>query len=140
LQAFYLQDADPLKEEEIDMSKRTPWCNKETVVSKREILRAQARLLISKTAERTVRDIINEPTGYQVVRGVDLRAPLEEKASECCEFTKWTAFINKAGTLIHVLPKAGDFHVRIPMFYSTNGLSVLRLEAMLASHLEGRLV
>jgi hypothetical protein len=120
--------------------KRTPWCNKEAVVSKREVLRAQARLMINSTQARTLSSIIDVPTSYQIVRGVDLRAPLEEKASECCKHTKWTAFINKAGTLIHVLPQAGDFHVRIPMFYSTNGLSVLRLEALLASHLEGRLV
>ena len=124
------------------MSKRIPLCHPSAVVSKRELLRAQARMLINEAVGRTPDDVAHISTahGFHVVRSVDLRAPLEEKASDCHKFTKWTAFVNKAGTLIHVLPKEGDFHVRIPMFYSTNGLSDLRSEAMLASHLEGRLV
>jgi hypothetical protein len=126
------------------MSKRIPLCHPNLVTSRREALRAQARQLINKTIDRTPDDVSNilnaSSGGFRVLRGVDLRAPLEEKANDCFQHTKWTAFVNKAGTLIHVLPKAGDFHVRIPMFYSTNGLSDLRIEAMLASHLEGRLV
>jgi hypothetical protein len=121
------------------MSKRVPLCHPSVVVSKRELLHAQARQLINKTIDRTPDNVINLAHGFHIVRGVDLRAPLEEKANDCFQHSKWTAFVNKAGTLIHVLPKAGDFHVRIPMYYSTNGLSDLRIEAMLASHLEGRL-
>ena len=125
------------------MSKRIPLCHPSAVVTKRELLRAQARMLINEAVGRTPDEVAGasrDTDGFFIIRGVDLRAPLEEKASDCHKFTKWTVFVNKAGTLIHVLPKAGDFHVRIPMFYSTSGLSNARIEAMLSSHLEGRLV
>jgi hypothetical protein len=117
------------------MAYRERWANPTVLSNKREALRLQARALIVKAVSNVSPTLIS---GIHLDRGCDLRASLEEKAACVHAFTKWTAFVNRAGTLCHMVPKEGDLHIRIPLFYSTRSLSDARLKAMLWSHVEGR--
>lgn len=42
-----------------------------------------------------------------VKRSYDLRARIEDKISDCNQSTHWTAFVNNAGTLVHMFSKNG---------------------------------
>ena len=74
-----------------------------------------------------------------VIRECDLRATLEEKALSCNEYTDWTAFVNRAGTLVHIVPKEGDFHTRHPLYFSTRKMSDKAIERMVQQITLGRL-
>jgi hypothetical protein len=82
---------------------------------------------------------VTSVAGIYLERGVDLRATLEEKGVCVSSHAKWTAFVNRAGTLVHMVPREGDFHIRIPLYYSTRCMSDIRLQSMLWSHIEGRI-
>jgi hypothetical protein len=119
------------------MAKRQRWSAKTHTDGKREALRKSARDLIVKTIAST--DEVITVRGISLQRGVDLRASLEEKALFVSPHTNWTAYVNNAGTLCHMVPKEGDMHLRIPLYYSTNILSDGRLLAMLHKHVGHRI-
>jgi len=114
---------------------RARWYDESTCYTRREAMRREARARLEKAIGLTSTPTIN---GIHLKRGCDLRASLEEKALDCSTFAKWTAFVNRAGTLCHLVPKEGDIHIRIPLYYSTLSLTDNKLKAMLWSHLEGR--
>jgi len=115
---------------------RQKWYSYDLCATRREALRVEARNRLVKAIERTTVPSIN---GIFLKRGVDLRASLEEKSLDCSQHTKWTAFVNRAGTLCHMVPREGDMHVRIPLYFSTLSLTDPKLKSMLWSHVEGRL-
>ena len=117
---------------------RTRWHDTDQVANKRDNLRAEARRRILKAADPKA--ALASVVGIHLVRGVDLRATLEEKALSVHQHCKWTAFVNKAGTLCHFVPREGDLHARVPLFFSTHCLSDKRLEGMLWNIIEGRFV
>ncbi len=82
---------------------------------------------------------IRQATSIHVVRECDLRATLEEKALSTHDFAAWTAFVNRAGTLVHVVPKEGDFHIRIPLYFSVRHMSDVAVERLLQGIALGRL-
>jgi len=117
---------------------RKRWHTKDICDEERFKLRAEARKRITTAADPNANTM--SWSGLSLVRGVDLRATLEEKALSVCEHTKWTAFVNKAGTLCHFVPREGDLHTRAPLYFSTNGLSDKRLEGLLYNIIAGRFV
>lgn len=116
---------------------RTRWHTNEATDKKRHNLRTEARKRILKAADPKI--ATTKVVGIHLIRGVDLRATLEEKALSAHSLAKWTAFVNKAGTLCHFVPREGDLHARVPLYFSTLGLSDKRLESMLWDIIEGRL-
>ena len=103
------------------------------------------RVLKSMKAEAKRKlSLIDQEVYWQIsvhiVRECDLRATLQEKAFCCNEHTKWTAFVNRAGTLIHVLPLDGDFHIRIPLYYSIKNESDSQIERLVKEYAQGRLI
>jgi len=73
-----------------------------------------------------------------VRRDYDLRACLEEKATACHVYASWTAFVNRAGTLVHVLPQEGDWHIRIPLYFSAKNSTDKHIEKLILAKLAGR--
>lgn len=115
---------------------RKRWASYSATDKRRNELRAQARARIEKMVD--LKDV-PKIVGLHVIRGLDLRATLEEKSVSVHALAKWTAFVNRAGTLAHILPREGDFHIRLPLYYSTITMSDQRLAALLWDHVEGRL-
>lgn len=100
------------------------------------------RELLKQTAKERFIDPTPRPdrrVSVHVIRGVDLRATLEEKAIDCNHYADWTAFVNRTGTLVHVLPKEGDFHVRIPLYFSTANCTDYYVERLIQTTINGRL-
>ncbi len=118
------------------VSSRKRWAPSAATDKRRSELRVQARNRINEAADPNRR--LPEIVGLHLVRECDLRATLEEKSLSVHQLAKWTAFVNRAGTLVHILPKEGDFHVRLPMFYAIGGLSDRRIESLLWGLMEGR--
>ena len=116
---------------------RKRWHDKPMCEQQKHNLRAVARQRITKAADPKA--ALKSIVGIHLIRGVDLRATLEEKALSAHQHCKWTAFINRAGTLCHFVPREGDLHARVPLYFSTLGLSDKRLEGLLWSIIEGRL-
>ena len=57
----------------------------------------------------------------------DLRASIEEKMYRCSAYHKWTAFMNNAGTLCHVISADAEILVRIKFGYPVKHLSTNRM-------------
>jgi hypothetical protein len=55
------------------------------------------------------------PVRLAVKFPVDLRMSIDMKLKECSPFAPWTAFINNAGTLAHVMHREDDLLVRLPI-------------------------
>lgn len=119
---------------------RSKWHEDHRLAEVRETLRRKARNRIDGVAGLSDSEA-NRITrvSLHVFRDCDLRATLEEKSASCNKFSAWTAFVNKAGTLIHVVPKDGDMHIRIPIFYSVANRSTSHIERIIGSYLTGRL-
>ena len=118
------------------MSTRKRWYDDEQIHSRRIRMRSLARDRIEKTAAKTITTAVS---GIHLVRDCDLRATLEEKALGCNAFAKWTAFLNKRGTLVHLVPKDGDLHMRIPLYFSVAHLSDRRVQHLIWGIVEGRI-
>lgn len=74
-----------------------------------------------------------------IVRPYDLRGTLESKSLDTLTHTGWTAFVNNRGTLVHILPREGDFHIRIPLYHNMKGCSNQYMDRFLKKVLGGRL-
>lgn len=60
--------------------------------------------------------------GIYVKFPCDLRMSLQQKQSDCHGLSRWTAFINNAGTLCHVVAKETDIMIRITFQYPVKHL------------------
>lgn len=119
-------------------STRKRWHNDTTIQARRISLREKALTLIREASDPN-QSKTKPVVGLHLVRDCDLRATLEEKSLSVHQLTKWTAFLNKRGTLVHLLPKEGDLHMRIPLYFSVAGLSDRRIERLLWDIVEGRI-
>ena len=68
----------------------------------------------------------------------DLRASLRMKQEECYPGT-WTAFINNAGTLVHMLYDGDDMLIRLPFKHSMKHLSLPKMRENVISKVTKRL-
>ena len=116
---------------------RVKWHNEEQLDHVLESLKDKARLRMIKSAK--MKDSKNK-LSVHVVRDCDLRASLPEKALSVHQLARWTAFINKAGTLSHILPKEGDGLVRVATYFSLKRCSDKHVEHYVQSWAEGRLL
>lgn len=74
-----------------------------------------------------------------IIRGYDLRHSVTEKSIDTHKITKWTAFVNNAHTLCHVVARDGDLIVRIPLYFSLKGASDSFLEQVICGKVIGLL-
>ena len=68
----------------------------------------------------------------------DLRASLKMKAEEASKFS-WTAFVNRAGTLAHIMYYDDELLIRIPLKPSINSYSTERMHRILIDRIQTRL-
>jgi hypothetical protein len=101
--------------------------------------RAKNRMVNAKGLSLGAAEKLKASVSLHIFRDCDLRATLEEKSISCNKFSAWTAFINKKGNLVHIVPRDGDFHVRVPLYYSLANASTSQIERVLASTIYGRL-
>jgi hypothetical protein len=120
---------------------RKRWHNKRDIEHILAELREIAKARVISTLAIDDKDLSKLKSTFScfVVRDCDLRATLPEKALSCHQHTKWTAFVNKAGTLIHLVPREGDFHNRIPLYSSVQHCNDKHIEYLMAQYAEGRL-
>lgn len=119
-------------------SKRKKWANDHALHAVHEALRERA---LNNMRHADTCSVIKGGVSVHVVRECDLRSTLEEKATQVHRFANWTAFVNRAGTLIHVTPKDGDFHLRLPLYgRSVKGANDSFVERLVQRYAEGRLI
>jgi hypothetical protein len=94
----------------------------------------------SRIEEAKTNKFVKQGLSVQVVRDCDLRASLPEKTVSCSVFANWTAFVNRAGTLIHIVPQGGEGLVRIALYYSMKTCSDNQIMRYVQSWASGRLV
>lgn len=71
-------------------------------------------------------------TGIALKFPVDLRDSLENKIKECAPMTKWTALLNNAGTLCHVISPDSEILIRVTFTYPIKHLAKnFQLEAVI---------
>lgn len=61
--------------------------------------------------------------GISLTFPVDLRQSMKMKKEICSAWHKWTAFLNNAGTMCHVISPDGDILARITFTYPIKHLS-----------------
>lgn len=98
---------------------------------------AMGRSLLQSIEER---DLPANKASFHVVLGYDLRTSLEGKFLDAHKYAKWTIYVNNAGTLIHVVHRDGDFHIRFPIRPGVKGCSERFIEALMYRKMEGRFV
>ena len=119
--------------------KRKPRHSRKAVEQMRARLKENGALNIISSlqlslTEEQVQELAYTHGGVFIRRGYDLRGPLEEKVIDCSNYAKWTAFVNVAHTLVHLVPREGDFHVRIPLYATLKNFT----DANLAKVIIGR--
>jgi len=66
----------------------------------------------------------------------DLRSSFDEKVNTAAAGTTWTAFVNNAGTLVHVLCPEADILVRLVFRYPLASLNSQRMKQVIIARLE----
>lgn len=66
-------------------------------------------------------------SGLSVTFPADLRASLEMKQKDCSLFHKWTAFVNNAGTLCHVVSPESGILIRLKFSYPIKHLNTYEI-------------
>ncbi len=75
-----------------------------------------------------------------VVFPYDLRASLDTKLDDSLEFGGWVAFVNNAGTLVHVVHPEETWLIRIRFHYALKHCSKNYIERTVRERLERRLI
>jgi hypothetical protein len=130
----------PTKEDIMTRAKshREKWANEHALKRVKEALRDKTLARLGELDKPS--SVISQAVSVHVVTECDLRSTLEEKTTRLHRFAGWTAFVNRAGTLIHVLPKEGDFHIRIPLYgRSIKNCTLPYIERLVQSYAQGRL-
>jgi hypothetical protein len=119
---------------------RKRWHSDKKILAHREQLKALAKnTILAALADDLPSKTLKNAMSFHVVRDCDLRATLEEKAISCHKLAGWTAFVNRKGNLVHVLPQEGDFHIRLPIYYSIANATDKHIVRILQGMVHGRL-
>jgi len=103
-----------------------------TTMNKR--MKAEVQKLIDMPLEDFCKfveeEIVKVPTiqsGVDLIYPFDLRGSLDMKSAHCKGLHKWTAFLNNAGTLCHVVSAEAQIMVRVKFNYPISHLSANRM-------------
>lgn len=78
--------------------------------------------------------------GISISFPYDLRESLEMKSKNCSIWHKWTAFLNNAGTLCHVIGADAEILVRLKFSYPIKHLSTTKQLEMIKGRLRNWVV
>lgn len=87
-------------------------------------------------AEEVIQKGVNNKRGVALRFPYDLRASLEMKSFDASSKTRWTAFVNNAGTLAHVVCPDADILIRIHFGYPIKHLSAWQMRTAIIARIE----
>lgn len=117
-------------------TKRERWHNQHALDKVLDSLKKEAKKKLALAEKETS---VFADVSVHVIRDCDLRASLPEKALSVHSLAKWTCFVNRAGTLLHIVPREGDGHWRQPLYFPVKKCSEKHVERLVQQYMHGRL-
>ena len=102
----------------------------------KELSKLPFEQFVSYVEEVINEDAPNHKKGISLKFPFDLRSSMGMKVQECSPWTKWTAFLNNAGTLCHVISSDAEILVRITFSYPIKHLSPGRQNEMITGKIK----
>lgn len=116
--------------------KRVKKYSEKAILRARMQIRNEQRMRIVQVLNHTlpgkqVLAMANAHGGIYLKKNVDLRANFEEKVLDSHKGSRWTAFLNKKCTLVHIVPASKSFSVRLPIHESLRNMTDSQIKQLM---------